>query len=124
MADLGTINVLANLNTARWSASQAMAYEVAQEGVRQAIGYYAQLIATAEANADPDLAAIAGWRAEQEAWAQRGQKLTPLDTRLIERISSDADELLTDLDDEDEEDEESDDEPSDAVDADEEDGEA
>lgn len=85
-------NVLAELGTATWTGPQAIAYETAQEGVRQAIGYYTRLIETAT---EPDTDAIAGWRAEQQAWAARGQELTPLDTRAIKRIRLDADKLLS-----------------------------
>ena len=88
-------NVLAELGTATWTGPQAIAYETAQEGVRQAIGYYAQLIGAAEAAAEPDAAAIAGWREKQQVWAARGQELTPLDTRAIKRIRLDADKLLS-----------------------------
>ena len=106
MVNVAAINVLAELGTATWTGPQAIAYETAQEGVRQAIGYYAQLIGAAEAAAEPDAAAIAGWREKQQVWAARGQELTPLDTRAIKRIRADADELLSvEVDDEDDEDE-------------------
>ena len=106
MVNVAAINVLAELGTATWTGPQAIAYETAQEGVRQAIGYYAQLIGAAEAAAEPDAAAIAGWREKQQVWAARGQELTPLDTRVIKRIRTDADELLSvEVDDEDDEDE-------------------
>jgi hypothetical protein len=97
-----------------------MAYEVAQEGVRQAIGYYADLIAGEESNAEPDLAAIAGWRAEQQAWAARGQELTPLDTRAIKRIRANADDLLSveDEDEDEDDDDDTDDDTDEDVDAD------
>ena len=110
------VNVLAELGTATWTVPQAIAYETAQEGVRQAIGYYAQLIGAEESAAEPDADAIAGLRADQQAWAARGQELTPSDTRAIKRIRADADDLLSvpDDDDEDDEDEsESDDEDED-----------
>lgn len=109
------INVLAGLGTANWSGSQAIAYETGLEAVRQAIGYYADLIAKEEAATEPDAAAIEVWRAEQRAWAARGQELTPLDTRAIKRIRADADDLLSIEDDDD------DDEDSDADDTDDED---
>ena len=106
MVNVAAINVLAELGTATWTGPQAIAYETAQEGVRQAIGYYAQLIGAAEAAAEPDAAAIAGWREKQQVWAARSQELTPLDTRAIKRIRADADELLSvEVDDEDDEDE-------------------
>jgi hypothetical protein len=95
------VNVLTELGTARWSAPEAMAYEIAQEGVRQAIGFYARPITAEEAAADPDVAASR--RTEQQAWAARGQELTPLDTRAIKRIRKEADDLLI-IDDEDDED--------------------
>ena len=99
------VNVLAGLGTATWTAPQVMAFETAQEGVRQAIGYYAQLIGAEESAAEPDAAAIANWRADQQAWAARGQELTPSDTRAIKRIRADADELLSVPDDDDDDDE-------------------
>ena len=109
MVNVAAINVLAELGTATWTGPQAIAYETAQEGVRQAIGYYAQLIGAAEAAAEPDAAAIAGWREKQQVWAARGQELTPLDTRVIKRIRTDADELLSvEVDDEDDEDDDDD----------------
>ncbi|WP_328526229.1 hypothetical protein [Kribbella sp. NBC_00359] len=95
-------NVLAELGTATWTGPQAIAYETAQEGVRQAIGYYTRLIETAT---EPDADAVAGWRAEQQAWAARGQELTPLDTRAIKRIRLDADTLLSVEEHDDDEDE-------------------
>jgi hypothetical protein len=106
------MNVLAELGTATWTVPQAIAYEIAQEGVRQAIGYYAQLIGQAEAAVEPDAAAIADWREKQRAWAARGQELTPLDTRAIKRIRADADDLLSVEDrDEDDDDEVETDDP-------------
>jgi hypothetical protein len=119
VVNVAAINVLAELGTATWTGPQAIAYETAQEGVRQAIGYYAQLIGAAEAAAEPDAAAIAGWREKQQVWAVRGRELTPLDTRAIKRIRADADELLSvEVDDEDDEDET---EPDDADERDDED---
>ena len=103
------VNVLAELGTATWTVPQAIAYETAQEGVRQAIGYYAQLIGAEESAAEPDADAIAGLRADQQAWAARGQELTPSDTRAIKRIRADADDLLSVPDDDDDDDDESDD---------------
>jgi hypothetical protein len=94
-------DVLPELGTAGWTRTQGVAYEVAQEAVRQAIGYYAHLIAEEEAADEPDVAAIAEWREAQQAWAARGQELTPLDTRAIKRLRTDADDLLSvDVDDE------------------------
>jgi hypothetical protein len=100
------VNVLPELGTAGWSPAQAMSYEIAQEGVRQAIGYYAQLIAAEEVAAEPDAGAIAGWQAEQRTWAARGQELTPVDTRAIKRVRADADGLLSVEDDDEDADEE------------------
>ena len=107
VVNVAAVNVLTELGTARWSAPEAMAFEIAQEGVRQAIGFYARPITAEEAAADPEVAASR--RAEQEAWAERGQELTPLDTRAIKRIRKEADDLLI-IDDEDEDDEEAGDE--------------
>jgi hypothetical protein len=88
------INVLAELGTATWSAPQAVAYETALEGVGQAIGFYAELIGQEEAAADPDLAAIEGWRGQQHAWALRGRELVPGDVKAIESIYDDGEETL------------------------------
>ena len=110
VVNVAAISVLVELGTATWSEPQAVAYETAQEGVRQAIGYYAHLISEAESAAVPDTAAIAGWREAQQAWAARGQELTPLETRAIKRIRADADDLLSvDADDEDDDDTDEDD---------------
>jgi hypothetical protein len=87
-----------------------MAFEIAQEGVRQAIGFYARPITAEEAAADPDVAVSR--RSEQQAWAARGQELTPLDTRAIKRIRKEADDLLI-IDDDEDDDEETDDDVSD-----------
>jgi hypothetical protein len=106
VVNVAAVNVLAELGTATWTVPQAIAYETAQEGVRQAIGYFAQLIAAEESTDEPDAAAIAGWRADQQAWAARGQELTPSDTRAIKRIRTDADDLLSVPDDDDEDDDE------------------
>jgi len=105
VVNVAAVNVLTELGTARWSAPEAMAYEIAQEGVRQAIGFYARPITAEEAAADPDVAVSR--RTAQQAWAARGQELTPLDIRAIKRIRKEADDLLI-IDDEDE-DEEADD---------------
>jgi hypothetical protein len=80
-----------------------LGYEIALEGIRQAIGYYAHQLAAAEAADEPDADLIAALREHQAAWAARGQDLDPLDTRAIARIRQDADDLLS-VDDEDEED--------------------
>ncbi|WP_166678209.1 hypothetical protein [Kribbella kalugense] len=106
------VNVLTGLGTASWSSPEAMAYEIAQEGVRQAIGFYARPITTDEAAAEPDVAESR--RAEQQAWAARGQELTPLDTRAVKRIRKEADDLLI-IDDEDD-DEDADDDTDDEAD--------
>ncbi|TDO49230.1 hypothetical protein EV643_106199 [Kribbella sp. VKM Ac-2527] len=101
MVNVPAVNVLPELGTAGWTSDQAVMYEIAQEGVRQAIGYYAQLIGAEEAAAEPDADAIAGWRAEQEAWAARGQELTPMDSPAVKRTRADAYELLSEDEDED-----------------------
>ncbi|MFF0265567.1 zeta toxin family protein [Kribbella sp. NPDC004536] len=108
MNNVGAVEVLARLGSARWRAAEATAYEVALEGVRQAIGYYAHLIATEEAEAERDVAAITQWRAEQAAWAERGEALTPSDGSAIKRIRSDADDLLSADDDQDDDDQDDD----------------
>lgn len=105
VVNVAAVNVLTELGTARWSAPEAMAFEIAQEGVRQAIGFYARPITAEEAAADPEVAVSR--RTEQQAWAARGQELTPLDIRAIKRIRKEADDLLI-IDDEDD-DEEADD---------------
>ncbi|WP_371405052.1 hypothetical protein OHA10_05230 [Kribbella sp. NBC_00662] len=121
MVNAAAVNVLAGLGKAGWTVPQAVAYEIAQEGIRQAIGYYSELIAAEEATGEPDAAAIAGWRAEQQAWAARGQQLTPVDTRAIKRVRADADDLLSvEVDDEDDD---SDEDDSDEDDSDEDDDE-
>jgi hypothetical protein len=97
-------NVLPGLGMAGWTPAQGVAYEVAQEAVRQAIGYYAHLIGQAEAADEPDAAAIAVLRETQRSWAVRGEELTPLDKRAVKHIRADADELLS-IEEEDEEDE-------------------
>ena len=106
VVDLPAVDVLTELGTASWSGPDAMAYEVAREGVRQAVGFYARPIEAEEAAADPEAATTR--RTEQEAWAARGRELTPLDSRAIKRIRKEADDLLI-IDDEDD-DEEDDDE--------------
>jgi hypothetical protein len=116
------INVLAELGTATWSPPQAVSYEVAQEAIRQAVGYYAQLVAQEESAAEPDTAAIEGWRAEQVAWAGRLDELNPLNTREVKRIRAAADELLS-VDDDDEDDDEDDEDEDEDDELDEEDGE-
>lgn len=115
VVNVAAVNVLTELGTARWSAPEAMAFEIAQEGVRQAIGFYARPITAEEAAADPDVAASR--RTEQQAWAARGQELTPLDIRAIKRIRKEADDLLI-IDDEDEDDDDEADDDGADVDAD------
>lgn len=101
MVNVAAVNVLPALGTAGWTSDQAVMYEIAQEGVRQAIGYYAQLIGAEEAAAEPDAEAIAGWRAEQQVWAARGQELTPVDAAAVKRTRAEAYELLSEDEDED-----------------------
>ena len=113
MVNVAAVNVLAELGTATWTGPQAIAYETAQEGVRQAIGYYAQLIGAEESAAEPDADVIAGLRADQQVWAARGQELTPSDTRAIKRIRADADDLLSVPDDDDDDDEDESDDADD-----------
>ncbi|RZU19423.1 hypothetical protein EV645_1634 [Kribbella rubisoli] len=115
VVNVAAVNVLTELGTARWSAPEAMAFEIAQEGVRQAIGFYARPITAEEAAADPEVAVSR--RTEQQAWAARGQELTPLDIRAIKRIRKEADDLLI-IDDEDEDDDEEADDDGADVDAD------
>jgi hypothetical protein len=115
VVNVAAVNVLTELGTARWSAPEAMAFEIAQEGVRQAIGFYARPITAEEAAADPEVAVSR--RTEQQAWAARGQELTPLDIRAIKRIRKEADDLLI-IDDEDEDDDDEADDDGADVDAD------
>jgi hypothetical protein len=95
--------VLPALGKAKWTPAQIFGYEIALEGVRQATGFYAQRIAEAEAADEPDQDAIAALRAEQAAWAARGDQLDPLDTRAVNRIREDADNLLGVADEDEEE---------------------
>jgi hypothetical protein len=103
VADLAGTRVLPELGKAAWSPGRLLDFEIALEGIRQAIGFCAQRIA---AEADP--AVIAELRAEQAVWAARGRDLTPADAAAIERIRDDAGDLLGVEDDEDEDDEQSD----------------
>ena len=102
MVNVAAINVLAELGTASWQSRQAVGYETALEGISQAVGYYADLIAQEESAAEPDLATIEACRAEQHAWAARGQEITPPDVKAIESVYDDAEQLLSDDDTEDE----------------------
>ncbi|MFD3403152.1 hypothetical protein ACFWUU_20880 [Kribbella sp. NPDC058693] len=113
MVNVAAVNVLTELGTARWSAPDAMAFEIAQEGVRQAIGFYARPITAEDVAADPEVATSR--RTEQQAWAARGLELTPLDTRAIKRIRKEADDLLI-IDDEDEDDDDDVDDEADEAD--------
>ena len=108
------VNVLVELGTATWPTPQAVAYETALEGVSQAIGLYAELIGREESADEPDVAAIAGWREQQRAWAARAQELTPLDVRAMERIRNDAEELLAEPDDDENDDDQADDDEDDS----------
>jgi hypothetical protein len=103
VVDLAASKVLPGLGKAGWTAGQLLGYEIALEGVRQAVGYYAQQIAEAEAAGEPEAAAIEALRAEQAAWAARGRDLGVLDVKAVAAIRNDADELLSVDDDEDEE---------------------
>ena len=102
-------NVLGELGTASGTARELIDYETALEGAAQAIGYYAGLIAVEETGAEPDLEAIAGWRADQEAMAARRRALTPQDADEIESIRDDVSDLLAQGDDDDEDDADEDD---------------
>ncbi|WP_410785677.1 hypothetical protein [Kribbella sp. C-35] len=94
MVNLADPIVLPELGKAKWTPAQIFGYEIALEGVRQAIGFYAQRIAAAEAADEPDAAAIAALCADQAAWAARGRGLDPLDTSAAARIRKEADALL------------------------------
>lgn len=113
MVNAAAINVLAGLGKATWTSPRGVGYETMLEGVRQSIGFYSQLIATEELSDEPDTDTIELWRAEQLAWAKRAQELTPLDSRSIESIALDADNLLAEGDDDDDEDDEEDEEDED-----------
>jgi hypothetical protein len=103
VVNVAAINVLDGLGPAPWTEPEAVAFEIAQEGVRQAIGYYAQLISQEEAADEPDVSAIAEWREGQQAWAARGQELSPLDTTAVRDLRDDADDLLATGEDDDDE---------------------
>ncbi|MEV8372768.1 zeta toxin family protein [Kribbella sp. NPDC056861] len=92
------VNVLAGLGLSGGSAEQGVAYEVAMEGAGQAIGFYAELIAQAEAAGEST--AVAGWRKAQQAWAVRRRELAPADLDEIAAIHSDGEDLLAEPDDE------------------------
>jgi len=102
VGNLADLMVLPALGKAKWTTGQIFGYEIALEGVRQATGFYAHRIAQAEAADEPDQDLIAALRAEQAAWAARGEQLDPLDTRAVNRVRDAADNLLS-VDDEDEE---------------------
>jgi UDP-N-acetylglucosamine kinase len=68
------------------------------EGAGQAIGFYAELIATAEAAGGSN--EIAGWRQAQKAWAVRRRELAPAELDEIAAIHSDGEDLLAESDDE------------------------
>jgi hypothetical protein len=102
------VHVLGELGTAGETARELIDYETALEGAGQAIGFYSGLIAREEAAEDPDLEAIAGWRAEQQALAARRRTLTPQDPVEIERLRDDAADLLAEDDDEDEDEDDED----------------
>ncbi|MEU4603282.1 zeta toxin family protein [Kribbella sp. NPDC023972] len=74
------------------------AFEVALEGAGQAIGLYAELIAGEDARAEPDVGAIAKWRAEQRGWAARRRGLRPEDGAEIDAIYSEGEVLLAEPD--------------------------
>jgi hypothetical protein len=112
VGNLADLTVLPALGKARWTTAQIFGYEIALEAVRQAIGACARRIAEAEAADEPDQDLIAALRAEQAAWAARGEQLDPLDTRAVSRVRVDADNLLS-VDDEDEDDDEGADEQDD-----------
>lgn len=112
MGNFADLTVLPALGKAKWTTAQIFAYEIALEAVRQAIGSCAQRIAEAEAADEPDQELIAALRAEQAAWAARGEQLDPLDSRAVSRVRADADNLLS-VDDEDEDDDEGHDGPDD-----------
>ena len=101
MVDVADSKVLPELRKATWTAAQLLGYELALEGVRQAVGYYAQQIAAAEAAGEPDAAVIDALRAEQGAWAERGQELDVLDVKAVTGLRNDADNLLGVVEDED-----------------------
>ena len=114
-------NVLGELGTASGTARELIDYETALEGAAQAIGYYAGLIAVEETGAEPDLEAIAGWRADQEAMAARRRALTPQDADEIESIRDDVSDLLAQGDDDDDDEDDADEDDADEDDADEDD---
>ncbi|TCC10683.1 hypothetical protein [Kribbella soli] len=101
MVNVAVSKVLPELGKASWTAAQLFAYEIALEGVRQSVGYYAQQLAAAEAADVPDADVIDALRAEQAAWAARGQDLDVLDVKAVAGIRKDADELLSVDEDED-----------------------
>ncbi|WP_329003320.1 hypothetical protein OHA18_08585 [Kribbella sp. NBC_00709] len=93
MANLAVPIVLPELGKARWTPAQLFGYEIALEGIRQSVGFYAQQIARAEAAGN--LEAAAALRADQATWAQRGHDLDPLNARAVKRIRDAVDALLS-----------------------------
>jgi uncharacterized protein YfaP (DUF2135 family) len=57
--------ITSSLEPYEWDSETAVAYEAAVEAINGVVGAYSALIAREEQQAEPDTAAIDGWRRQQ-----------------------------------------------------------
>ncbi|HET9658249.1 MAG TPA: hypothetical protein VFP72_23055 [Kineosporiaceae bacterium] len=83
-------SVLAGLDPARVSGDQALAYEVAVEGLRAVVGRYTGLLAQHRCGPNPDPATLAALTAAVEQWTQRLRHLDSRDAQAVDAAQQDS----------------------------------
>lgn len=90
-------SVLEDLQTVDWSNEDSVDYEVALDTISRLVAWYAARIEQERAKAEPNTAAIDGWRAERARWVRERQELRPTAVGRVREATAEAAELLEQL---------------------------
>lgn len=86
--------ILPQVSPTPWSDQAAVAYEVAIEGLSQAIGIYSTRIWEEQHRPAPDQNAIGGWSAARQRLVSQRETLRPDDRGAVERVQQECADLI------------------------------
>ncbi|MFJ8746278.1 hypothetical protein ACIRL2_43885 [Embleya sp. NPDC127516] len=90
-------SIVGNLGPTTWSQRDALAYEVALEGLNLLTARYTRLVHEEQRSAKPDPMKIQAWEAELDRWADIPGTLTPADPEKVEEVTATCSALLKTL---------------------------
>jgi hypothetical protein len=90
-------SIVGNLGPAPWSQQDALAYEVALEGINLVTARYTGLVHEERRSATPDTDKIEAWRTELAYWAALQGTLTPAEPGKVEEVAAACGALLKSL---------------------------